>query len=181
MSQSYVFYNRISMVLILACIVVGYFFTFAQWNTVSENQAAISVLAVENDKLKQAQNALDTFLQYYKTHQEDVATASTALPLKSDDMPNFINIVSNLAAQSGITLTNFRINYLPVPAGSENTIQPIQISMVANGSFASFKDLIIRFESSRRLIDIDHITARPAVAAGTQLTYQITLKTYYQK
>jgi len=180
--NNYAFYNKISIGLVLAILAVGYLFTYSQYSGRADIQSRLTTLNQEHAKLQDAQNSLDTFLQYYKSHQQDVITANSALPVKSVDMPNFLNIVSTLAAQSGITLSNFRINEPESAAqGAENGIQTILINVIGTGTFPAFKDLIIRFESSRRLIDVDHVIAQPSISGGNNLQYQINIKTYYQK
>jgi Tfp pilus assembly protein PilO len=170
----------LGLILIIGCFAVAYFFMTPQWTRYSQAQATLKAKQAESMQLNQALNSLQAFVATFNDHQKDLAKVNLALPAGSSDLPNMLTSLSTLAQASGLTLSNFTLEQgtgseKPAPA---NTIQTARINMTATGSFESFKDFMVRLETDLRITDVDHVTIK---AENSQIQYDITLRTYYQK
>lgn len=167
--------------LILALIGVGYFVTSPQWGKYSEAKAELALAQANNQTTNQALSSLQAFLDDYQKQDENIVKASSALPLKSADLANFVGSVGDLAKVSGVVLSNFSVDELTSKDKTppENSLQAVAINLSASGSYPSFKDFVLRLENHLRIIDVSHITLKQDDSGHIQ--YQVTLKTYYQR
>src|SRR5258708_6784269 len=142
-------------ILILAIIGVGYFVTLSQWHKYSATKETLNSVQADNQQLTSGLSSLQKFLDSYTSQQKNTTTLlNSALPVGGTDVSNLSVVIGDDAKASGIVLSSFSID-----EGSssdkkvvlENTIQPVRISLTAQGSYASFKDFILRLEQSLRL------------------------------
>jgi Tfp pilus assembly protein PilO len=168
----------IAVILIIASLGVGYFGTLKVWGNYSTSKTQLAQLQKDNQHLTETLSLVQSFLDNYKTHQKDAVKVSLALPLKSADLADFMSGIEDLGKSSGILLSNISFEE-PTAKAADNSIQALPVSLSASGSYASFKDFILRLETHLRLIDLVHVTAK-ADDSG-QIQYQITFNTYYQK
>jgi Tfp pilus assembly protein PilO len=176
----------IILILFILCLAAGFFLTKAAWNNYSNKQNQLTVVNAQNKKLVEARDALQAFLQTFSSRQQDVTTASLALPINSDNMADFLNNLNNYATQGGVTLSGLSVTYPQTTTTTtttvNNTIHPVPISFSANGSYAALKGFITRLESSLRLTDVNQISVIAEPGTNTNsLQYQIKLNVYYQQ
>lgn len=170
----------IALILIIACFAVGYFFTTPQWSNYTLGKTELATVQASNQDLTTALASVQSFLDEYQTRQKDAAKASLALPLKSSDMANFAATMGDLARSANVLLSNISIQEPPTSSKTgNNAIQVVPLTLTASGSYASFKDFMIRLEDHLRIVDVGHISLK-ADDAGL-INYQINLQTYYQK
>jgi Tfp pilus assembly protein PilO len=170
-----------NVILTIACLVGGYFLYTNLYPKYTQASIQLSQAQTEHDRLSKALATTQEFIQAYRDQAKNATTANLALPNDGPDMANFINSLSELAGQSGVTLTGFQIveGQQAVP---ENTINPVDITFNASGSYLSLKDFIFRIQSNLRLTDIYHVTVSSQNSGNIPiLQYQIKLKTYYQQ
>jgi Tfp pilus assembly protein PilO len=170
------------VVLLVACLGVGYFFTLPQWENYSANRALLIQKQAEGKKISDAMNSVESFVNSYAEQKADRATVALAMPTKNSDTPNLLQNVSELARLSGMSLMNLQIDETPQASGktaTDNTIQTQKITMMASGTYPSFRDFAFRLQNNMRIIDIDRVTAK--ADENLLIIYQINLRTYYQK
>src|SRR5581483_9778482 len=132
--QTYKSLGLTIFLLFIICIIVGLFGVKPLWGKYKTSKSDLDAVSEQNDKLKQAQAAMQDFISSYASKQQQVSTANLALPSKNDDMPDFIGNLNNLAAQSGVVLANFGVTY-PATDSASGTIVADPVSFSANGSF----------------------------------------------
>jgi len=164
-------------ILFIGCLGFGLFFARPQWQQYSQNKLQLAQLTLDNDGLKQALNALQSFLGTFESQKDNVTKVNLSLPIKSPDLANFMSAVADLAASSGTALSDFSI-------GSErqataNAVAPVTLNLSASGSYQSFSDFILRLQNNLRLVDINHVTLQ--LGENNLLKYSLELQTYYQK
>lgn len=175
----------IGVMLLLACIGVGYFFTAAQWSSYNETKAVVAQKEKQQAELNEALSSVQAFTAAYKARLSDVSTVNLALPPKSGDLPNLLTSVEEMAKAAGVALSNFQITDSANLTGAgvkpalENSIQTQKIDMVASGSYASFVNFMMRLQNNLRIMDVDHVTVK--ADENGQLTYDIHMRAYYQK
>ncbi len=170
-----------NVILTIACLVGGYFLYANLYPKYTQASIQLSQAQAEHDRLSNALSTTQDFIQAYHEQAKNAATANLALPDNGPDMANFINNLSDLATQGGVTLNSFQI-VESQQSTALNTITPVDITFNASGSYLSLKDFIFRMQSSLRLIDIYHITVSSQNSGSIPvLQYQIKLKTYYQQ
>lgn len=171
----------VGFLLFVTCLGVGYFFTAEQWTNYKATKSLLAQKQAIGQELKDSLALAQQFVQEFNSKSAEVPTVNLALPAKDADLSNLIFSLGELAKSSGLALANFSVSdIVPVEGqGRENTIQAQKVSLDASGSYASFKDFILRLQNSARIMDVDQITAK-ADDSG-QVEYQITLRTYFQK
>lgn len=169
-----------SAIIIIACLVVGYFVTLPQWNKYSLAKDQLAAMQNENKRLSAALSSIQSFVDTYNARKSEAPTVTLALPVRSSDLANFTASIGDLAKSSGVTLSNITVETSPsTGAAADNSIQVVPINLIASGSYASFRDFMIRLAGHLRIIDVGHIGLRSDESGFLQ--YQIHLKTYYQK
>jgi Tfp pilus assembly protein PilO len=170
-------------IIVLICIVLGYFVTTPLWNKYKVAKSELTTAEMQNEQLRETLAQVQIFLGTFQNNQENVAIAGLALP-SHIDYANFMSSFGDLANASGIALQDFNVNNIAVAAAVEapknNAIQSQRISFIASGSYPSFKDFILRLENHLRLIDIERITVASNETSGL-LEFQVYIKTYYQR
>ncbi|MEJ0021786.1 MAG: type 4a pilus biogenesis protein PilO [Candidatus Doudnabacteria bacterium] len=170
----------IAILLILACFGVGYFLTTPQWSQYSIGKAQLAKVQSDNVQITSDLASVQSFLDDYQTYQKDADTVNLSLPIKSSDMANFAASLGDLAKSSGVVLSNIAIQETPTTAATTvNAIQVIPVSLTASGTFASFKDFMIRLEDHLRIVDVGHVSLK--TDENGLIQYQMNLQTYYQK
>ncbi len=169
-------------VLLLVCLGVGYFFTLPQWENYSGSRALLAQKQEEGKTISEGINSVDGFVKNYSDQKADQPTVNLAMPAKTSDAPNLLQNISDLARLSGMNLMNLQIDESSSTTGKitiDNTLQTQKITMMASGTYPSFRDFVFRLQNNLRLIDIDHITAK--ADENLLIIYQINLRAYYQK
>jgi hypothetical protein len=169
-------------ILFLACLIVGYFFTLPQWEAYSASRLLLAQKQEEAKQINDAMTSAEAFVKSYAEQKSDLATVNLAMPAKNSDAPNLLQNIADLARLSGMSLMNLQIDEVVAGANktvSENTIQTQKLTMMASGTYPSFRDFVFRLQNNLRIIDVDHVTAKADENAVVQ--YQINLRTYYQK
>lgn len=171
----------VGVLLFLACIGVGYFFTSEQWSAYQLSKSQLAQKQAEQQQLNEAISQAQNFVNEYDTKAKDAPLVNLAIPAKDADLSNLIATLGDLAKSSGLTLSNFSINdVLPLEGEvRDNSIMTQQVRLDASGNYASFKDFLLRLQTSARIMDVDQVSAK-ADDSG-QVEYQITLRAYYQK
>jgi len=171
-----------TVILLVAVIVVAYLVVTPQWNKYSLNKTLLAAAQAQNSEAKRAQADLDSFIKSFKEHQSEVSRVSSALPIKSPELPNLLSIIQDAAKTNGVVLSSFVINDSDPQnekASPDNSIQSTSIRISANSSFSAFKNLVLHLENSLRIMDLGHINLK-ADDNGI-LLFQISFQTYYQK
>ncbi len=173
----------VAVLLIVACFGLAYFVTTQQWTKHKQEQAKLTSLQADNQKLTDALASIKNFLTSYDSNKKSTADVSLALPVRSADLANFTSSVGDLAKSAGVVLSNITINDSNAGAAPktapDNSIQVVPITLLASGSYASFKDFMIRLEEHLRLVDISHVAMKSNDNGLIQ--YDINLQTYFQK
>lgn len=171
-----------TVILLVAIIGVAYLMVTPEWNKYALNKTQLATAQTQNSDAKKAKEDLDSFIKSFKEHQGDIAKVSSALPIKSPELPNLLFIIQDAAKANGVVLSSFVINDSDPQnekASSDNSIQSTSISFSANSSFSAFKNLVLRLENSLRIMDLGHINLK--VDDNGVLLFQISFQTYYQK
>ncbi|MEO8065941.1 MAG: type 4a pilus biogenesis protein PilO [Candidatus Doudnabacteria bacterium] len=169
-------------ILIIAAFASAYFLATPQWKKYSDNKVQLSKLQSDSIRLKQELDSVQTFLDSFNSHQKDASTASLSLPVNSADLANFLTSLGDLAKSAGVLVSNITFDTSPVSTTNPvvpNTIQVVKVNLTATGSYASFKDFVIRMEQHMRIINVGHFSLK--ADDNGLLSYQIALQTYFQK
>lgn len=171
----------VGLFLFLGLVGVGYLFTAEQWSAYQSSKSQLSQKQAEEQQLKDALSQAENFVKEYESKGSDISLVNLALPPKDSDLSNLVATLGDLAKASGLALSNFRVDEVVPLSGEirENSIITQMIRLDASGTYASFKDFLLRLQSSARIMDVDQIGAK-ADESG-QVEYQITLRSYYQK
>jgi hypothetical protein len=172
----------LSAVLVLVAIALGYFGVMPRWTVYKDAQASRLLAQQENDKVKQGQAKLNSFLAEYKKHAEDAKTLNEALPLNQAAIYNVLNNLDTLSRQAGVTLTTLSTKDA---SGSDqlgakpNTIYAIDIAISGSAFYPTFKDFLLKLEDNLRIIDVNTLSIEQTDSKPG--TFSINFKTYYQK
>jgi len=170
----------IGLFLIIACFVVGYFFTTPAWHKYSLTKRILAQTQSDSVGLAQALSTMKDFVAQFTTHQSDADKVSRALPSQVPDLTNLLGNLSSEAEASGLALSSFSIQAdTDSKPKLPNTIQTIKVDIAASGSYESFRDFLMRLEASLRITDIDRVTVKANDTSQPQ--YQMSIRTYYQK
>jgi len=174
--------NRIwiFILLLIACLGVGYFFTLSTYNNYQTEKQLLHQSQQRNGTLEQGKNRLEQFLGSYEERKADKSILDRALPVGNADIPNILAGIGDLAASSGVSLTTFQIDEPVTTEGvPPNTIQTVIVNLGGGATYASFEDFIVRLEQHLRIMDIQRINL--VSQEGGIMQYQLSLKTYFQK
>jgi|GEM_PF-2846498 hypothetical protein len=172
--------SLISVVLALACLAAAYFVFTQFWPKYTNAKINQDKAQSINLELNKTQASLQAFLKNFEAQKQKADLSNLALPAKNSDMANFTSNLAELAAASGVSLSGLQVaevaqEKLSVP----NTIAVQNLTLSMSGTFPSFQDFMTRVENNLRLIDTYHVTMR--LDSGQSLSYQILMRTYYQK
>lgn len=170
----------IGLILVIACFGVGYFFTIPAWQKYSIAKNSLAQTQSESVDLTQALGAMKDFIAQFTTHQSDADKVSRALPSQYPDLTNLLGNLSSEAQASGMVLSSFGIQTeTDSKPKLANTIQTIKVDIAASGSYESFRDFLMRLETSLRITDVDHVSVKASEIGQPQ--FQMSIRTYYQK
>lgn len=164
-------------------IALAYFLLAPAIKNFGSIQRTLALAKDQNQELKQASSDLQTFLDKYQSLSESdkVEIASFALPSTHPNTPVLLGSLEELAKLSGLTLISMSVDENPEKdkTAPQLSLAELQIQLSVSGSYPAFKDYLLRLENHLRLIDLQEMNFK--VEEGTNATYQLLLKAYYQK
>ncbi|MBX4186927.1 MAG: type 4a pilus biogenesis protein PilO [Candidatus Doudnabacteria bacterium] len=177
-------YSLMAAVLVVGCLIVTYMVLSNVYPAYTLAQGQLTNVKADNARYKQALASSVAFLATYEQQNKNQSTVNLSLPEKNADMADFVSSFSQIATQSGVTLTNLAVTTQPLETTVENAIRAEDLTLNASGSYLSFKDFVKRMEEHLRVVDVYHITFSNAGAVGSGtpiLHYLVKLRTYYQQ
>ena len=168
--------------LVVACFAVAYFLTIPKWDAYKVAQNQLATLQNQNKVLTDSLATVQSFVDTFNQHQQDVTTLNLALPAKSTDSANFTNSLNQISQSSGIALGALQISEPVVSVDNPPAPNSIQVEVIhfsGSGSYASFRDFLSRLENNLRLIDVNKISFK-ADDLG-QVEFDVDGQTYFQK
>jgi Tfp pilus assembly protein PilO len=176
-----------TFILIIAIFALGYFGVYGMWTNLSDAKTNFEITQTENDKLKQAQQDLTTFINDFQKNKELASKADRTLPVGDPDLPYLLDIFAKISQETSMNLVqmNFQQRQKKDPSEQDppNTIQYIDVNTELTGSYEAFKEFLLRVQGSLRLIDLLDVavTAAEGEADPRLLNFSINFRTYYQK
>lgn len=173
----------------LAALVVGYLYTYAQYQELGVANTELAVVEEENAKLKEAQAQVAAFLAQYNRSQSEAQKADRALPMGKPQVPELLGNFDEMARASGLNLSQFNIQESTARVTEEtapqpNSIQPLDFQAELSGTFESFKDLLLRTQNNLRLMDLVGLSLdgnSEIDGNGTALKFILRFRAYYQE
>ena len=172
--------SLITVVLALCCCAALYFLYARFWPNYQQTNNSLTLAQQNNQKLTQTLSDIQTYLKTFDQQKQNAAMLNLALPAKSSDMANFVSNISQIADQSGITMTGFSIGESSgTTLSADNTIVTQAITITATGTFASLVAYINSLQENLRLVDLYHLGI--STSEDKSLAFQISLRTYFQR
>lgn len=171
-----------SLILILACLLGGYFVVFANFQKLNQTRARLARAETDKKNLDQSLQQLQSFLDKYHTLGNEARIAGLALPTKPQTAL-LLGDLESLAKLSGVALAT--VNFIESPDLElqklpANSIVPMEVQISFSGSFISFRDFIDRLEKHIRLLDVQLVSIG-AEDQSQNYKYDLRFKIYYQK
>lgn len=168
-------------VLVIFDIAVAYFLVYPFWNKAMLSKSELTRSEIDHAKFVLVQGESQSFLDQYRSLSSDAALVSAALPVKDVKTPNLLALLDNFAQAAGLSLANISLVDKPAEQTvvAENTVQAQEVDLAVSGTYPSFKDFVLRLQSSLRLIDIEEVSLQ--VDDQGNINYQLKLQVYYQK
>lgn len=176
--------NIIAIILIASSI--GIFFGYIK-PTYSSLDVVKDEIVIYNDTLEQA----DIITQKLAQDQEEIRGLDSAsfeklnklLPESVDNVRLIIDI-SNIAANSGLSIRNINLETSEAPEGNVASrgalYDSIDFSFNVSTTYSGFLNFLSSLERSLRLVDIVSISFTPP-SAGSVYDFNVTVRTYWLK
>jgi Tfp pilus assembly protein PilO len=168
--------------IILAIALLLYFGVLVQYQEFNTQKQSLKRYSQELDENRTAKDKLGQYLKQYDKLKTESGKVSKALPLKSEDMPQLLNLLQNLTGSAGLVLgdLSFDNQSETVALRKDNVLYYQTINIAVSGSFAGLENFILNAENSLRVMDILKIDMGHDEGGDTN-TYEIKLRVYYQK
>lgn len=169
------------------------------WSDVSALRKEVGLKKTSIELEKKIIEKLNSINQVLDTQKSNVERLEQAIP-GSEFKPELISIMESLANQNGLSLTSVGIESASESAVSSrkgsskdpvSTISNLSVSVVASGTYSSFKSWLEAVQKSLRILDISKITfaINKKVTIGGQelpntdpvIDYSVSMKTYILK
>jgi Tfp pilus assembly protein PilO len=174
----------VSVILIVATIGLGYFLVWPKWQDYQNAKTALDSAKSEQDKLREAEKKLNAFLADFQSHSEDVSLLNTSLPLNKDEMYNILNNLSEITQGSGMTIGGLDIEDRPETdtlGAVKNSVQAVKVNFRVTGTYPAFKTFLLRVENNLRIMDVNSVRVQGSTVGEENLSFTISLTTYYQQ
>jgi len=170
----------ITFAIIAAAFAIGYFVAMPTYGKYTQVKAAETQALQTKSELVAQESKLESFVNDFKSKQSLTRQTNDALPLKRASIEAVLANLDNMAASSGLVISDVNLADGGVAEGGvePNTIQSQGVTFSASGSYPAFKNFLLLLETSLRLIDIDQVS----MEAGDDgsIIYTIEFTTYYQ-
>lgn len=168
--------------IILVIALLLYFGVLAQYQKFNTQKQSLERYSQELNENKTAKDKLGQYLREYEKLKTESGKVSKALPLRSEDMPQLLNLLQNLTGSAGLVLGELTFDNPSetVALRKDNTLYYQTINIIASGSFAGLENFILNAENNLRVMDILQIDMGREEGGDTN-TYEIKLRVYYQK
>lgn len=172
----------LTLALVLACLLAGYFLVFANFNKLSATRSELGRAQKDKTNLDKSLNQMQAFLDEYRSLDKQAQAANAALPTLPQS-PLLLGDVEQLAKLSGMLVSS--VNFIEsldadVQKLPTNSIVPIEVQVSASGSYFSFRDFLNRMEKYIRITDLQLVSV--GIEDKSQnYEYELKFKTYYQK
>lgn len=168
--------------IVLAIALLLYFGVLAQYQKFNTQKQSLQRYSQELNENKTSKDKLGQYLIQYDKFKTESDQISKSLPLKSEDMPQLLNLLQNLTNSAGLVLGELSFDSVSetLAAKKENTLHYKTINLIASGSFVGLENFILNAENSLRVMDVLKIDMSRD-KGGDSNTYEIKLRVYYQK
>ena len=164
----------------LACLLLAYFVVYPQWTTLSASRSKLAQAQAEQETLRQAETQVSNFLAEFNDLNDKKLIADDALPSKDIKLPAILGAIDELTKASGLAIGSVSVvEPQDKVASAPNTVDTVNLEVNVSGSFPAFKNFLLRLENHLRISDIENITLQ--MQEEGSITYQVKLKTYYQR
>lgn len=169
------------IILLLAILLVGYFFVMPQWQKYSLNRDVLKQVRLEQEDLKQAQASLASFLDEYDNLISKKVLTDQTLPVGSVSFPSIMASLEKMAQDSFLALGGMQVKAKgsTAPRVLENALDYSDVELSLVGSYPSFRNFLLLLESHMRIIDVQSVSFQ--VDESDSVQFQVVLRTYYQK
>lgn len=166
--------------LVLACLLVGYFFLLPLYRKADEVRQLLAQAETEKANLSSAETEMDNFLKEYQSLSGDQKLVDLALPTNDLQLSSLLANLENLAKSSGLSLANLRLREKDTTQKAlENAIDYADLDLEASGTYPGLKNFWLLLESNLRIIDVQEINVQ--VEENDIIQFQLFLRAYYQK
>lgn len=168
------------IILIVACIGGGYFFSYGQWVSYSQSQDALKAAQAKLDAVKKAQGDIDGFLAKYRDSLDSQPMVDRALPPNDMKVPEVLALLEQLALNSGLGVDSINNK----TDGSQkvkdpNSVQTVDFDVQVNGTYEEFQNFLLLIEQNLRISDLQDVTFQKDENTNTK--FSLVIRMYYQK
>jgi Tfp pilus assembly protein PilO len=168
------------VLLIIACIGGGYFFSYDQWAKYSDAKEALSTAQTNLDAVKKAQSDVNGFLDEYRRSLDSQPKVDRALPPGTPNIPVVLAQIEKLALDSGMSVGSINAKEnSSLKVTEPNAVSYINFDLQVKGTYAAFKNLLLLLEQNLRITDVQSMTFEKEEANNMKFT--IMVRMYYQK
>jgi Tfp pilus assembly protein PilO len=166
----------------LAIALVLYFGVLDQYSKFNTQKQVLAQHTKELEENNVAKSKLSQYLNQYEKLKSESAKINRALPLKSEDMPQLLNIMESLMNDAGLIVGELSFDDVAesLTVQKEHSLRYKTVNIVASGSFSGLESFVINAENNLRLIDVLKIDISNE-EEGNILMFEIKLRVYYQK
>jgi Tfp pilus assembly protein PilO len=175
--------------LIVICALFGWFILLPKRAEVVQKQDNLNNIESQASSTAAQLATLQSLIGSLPSNAQNIADLDQALPLDGSTVRLQL-LVQSLADSVGVTLGNISISgnsggevsgdtaLLSDPYGVARTVQTLDGTVYAIGSFDQLQEFLKKLENSGRLIDVDSMTIEQGSSPGN-LNMALTFKAYY--
>lgn len=143
-------------IIIVLLILAGYFFVYPKYQEYLEKKEELDTKDINIANKEKYLPKLEAVTKRLSEYIDQVSIVESALPV-DPSIAALSNYFQKILSQNGLILKNINVSQLFTDSTTESPkgVKDMKFSVSANGSYASFKNLLLDIYLNARIIEVD--------------------------